>query len=235
LQKKSLGSSKNNQKKNNFGVVICPRNTQFMMKFRIVFLFVTILALHLTLTGCVKEEPAQLEIAVGEVYEGGIVAHIFQPGEPFYVLGETHGIIVAPTDQVFESQWGCQGNRVTGTSSELGRGRENTKKVVEWHDALPDYYNNPTQCHPANDGTVAAKLAIEFRAATGQQDWFMPSLDEMNYLYDNRDKIGGFSVEEYWSSCETNATAACVMSFVTGEQTSRNKSEYHRVRLIRFF
>lgn len=212
-----------------------PRISVDMINKRVFHFLASLLIVQIAFTGCVKEEPAQLEIAVGEVYEGGIVAHIFQPGEPFFVPGETHGIVVAPTDQVFEAQWGCQGQRVTGTSSELGRGRENTKKVVEWHDALPNYYANPTQCHPENDGSVAAKLAIEFRAATGQQDWFMPSLEEMNYLYDNRDKIGGFSVEEYWSSCETNANAACVMSFITGEQTSRNKSEYHRVRLIRFF
>lgn len=206
-----------------------------MKNVRITRLFAFLLIAQFTFIGCVKEEPAQLEIEVGEVYEGGIVAYIFQPGDPLYEIGKTSGIVVAPTDQVFESQWGCQGTRVTGTSPELGKGRANTKRVVEWHDALPNYYTNPTQCHPNNDGTVAAKLAIEFRAATGQQDWFMPSLEEMNYLYNNRDKIGGFSVEEYWSSCETNANAACVMSFITGEQTSRNKSEYHRVRLIRFF
>lgn len=206
-----------------------------MKNRRIIHFLASMLIVQFAMTACVKEEPAQLEIEVGEVYEGGIVAHVFQPGEPLYVPGETRGIVVAPTDQVFESQWGCQGTRVTGTSPEIGRGRENTKRVVEWHDALPNYYTNPTQCHPNNDGTVAAKLAVEFRAATGQQDWFMPSLKEMNYLYQNRDKIGGFSVEEYWSSCETNENAACVMSFITGELTSRNKSEYHRVRLIRFF
>lgn len=205
-----------------------------MKNVRILNFFGLLLGMS-ALLGCVKEDPAPLELKVGEVFEGGIVAHVFEPGEPFYVIGETHGIVVAPTDQVFSSQWGCRGTAVTGTSPALGKGRDNTKKVVDWHNALPNFYGNPTQCHPDNNGTVAAKLAVDFRAATGQQDWFMPSLEEMNYLYYNRDKIGGFSVDEYWSSCETNANAACVMSFVTGEQVSRSKSEFHRVRLIRFF
>lgn len=206
-----------------------------MRKYGIARVVALALCSIFTLIGCVKEEPEPIKLDVGEVFGGGIVAHVFQPGDPYYVVGESHGIVVAPTDQVFESQWGCQGTRVSGTSPELGKGRDNTRKVVDWHNALPNYYSNPTQCHPNNDGTVAAKLAVDYRAATGQNDWFMPSLEEMNYLYDNRDKIGGFSVEEYWSSCETNANAACVMSFVTGEQLSRNKSELHRVRLIRFF
>lgn len=195
-----------------------------------LFLFIVILV-----SSCIKEEPTPETPAIGEIFQGGLVAHVFLPGEPGFVEGETHGIVVAPTDAVFSSQWGCRGQLVTGTSAELGRGRDNTRRVVEFHDALPDFYNNPQQCHPNNDGSVAAKLAIEFRAATGQQDWFMPSLREMDYLYKNRDRIGGFSVEEYWSSCETNANAACVMSFVTGELTSRDKDEVKRVRLIRFF
>jgi hypothetical protein len=123
---------------------------------------------------------------------------------------------------------------VTGTSVEVGAGRRNTELVLAFHDALPDFYNNPTQCHPENDGTVAARITINFENG-GFNDWFMPSLEEMDYLYQNRDKIGGFSTVEYWSSCESNATNACVMSFITGEQLSRPKSELRRVRVIRFF
>lgn len=187
----------------------------------------------LFLSGCIKEEdPA--EVAIGEPFQGGVVGHIFQPGEEGFVDGETHGIIIAPVEQVFESQWGCQGTSVTGTSTEVGAGRKNTELVLAFHEALPDFYNNPTQCHPDNDGTVAARFTIDFENG-GFNDWFMPSLKEMDYLYKNRDRIGGFSTVEYWSSCESNATNACVMSFITGEQLSRPKSEVRRVRVIRFF
>jgi hypothetical protein len=109
-----------------------------------------------------------------------------------------------------------------------------TEKVLAFHDALPNFYTNPTQCHPENDGTVAARFTIDFSNG-GFNDWFMPSLKEMDFLYQNRDKIGGFSTVEYWSSCESNAANACVMSFITGEQLSRPKSEVRRVRVIRFF
>jgi hypothetical protein len=206
-----------------------------MIKNSKLFIFALSLIVCFTLvfSSCIKEEDPK-EVLIGEPFEGGVVGHIFQSGDPGYVQGETHGIIIAPVEQVFESQWGCQGTAVTGTSIEVGTGRANTEKVLAFHDALPNFYTDPTQCHPENDGSVAARFTIDFNNG-GFSDWFMPSLKEMDFLYQNRDKIGGFSTVEYWSSCESNASNACVMSFITGEQLSRPKSEVRRVRVIRFF
>ncbi|MCH6233401.1 hypothetical protein [Cognataquiflexum rubidum] len=192
-----------------------------------------LLSIIVIFSGCVKEESPE-DVAIGEPFQGGVVGHIFEPGQEGYVEGKRTGIIIAPVEEVFESQWGCQGSAVGGTSTAVGTGRKNTELVLAFHDALPNYYTNPTQCHPANNGTVAARLTLDFNLG-GFNDWFMPSLEEMNYLYDNRDKIGGFSDVEYWSSCESNANNACVMSFITGEQLSKPKSELRRVRVIRFF
>lgn len=199
-----------------------------------ILAFLLLFGLIVTVSSCVEEGDPENAVIVGETFKGGVVGHIFRPGEKGYISGETHGIIIAPVDLVFQSQWGCQGTAVTGTSTKVGFGKINTEKILAFHESLSDFYRNPTQCHPKNDGTVAAKLAMGF--ATGEfDDWFLPSLNEMDFLYQNRDKIGGFSTVEYWSSCETNATNACVMSFITGEQLSKPKSEVRRVRVIRFF
>lgn len=186
--------------------------------------------------GCTEKEDIKnpIEPRVGESREGGIISHIFLPGEVGYVEGETHGIVTAPADVVYSSQWGCQGTEVGGTSTKLGKGRLNTELVLAFHDNLPNFYNNPTQCHPDNNGSVAAREALNF-SSLGFEDWFMPSLLEMEYLYKNRDQIGGFTDSEYWSSCESNAENACVMSFITGEKLSKPKSEIRRVRVVRFF
>lgn len=198
-----------------------------------ILAILTLIGFSLISYSCIKEENPN-EVVIGEPFEGGVVGHVFQPGEEGFVSGQTHGIIIAPIEQVFEAQWGCQGTAVTGTSVEVGFGRSNTEKVLAFHDALTNFYTDPTQCHPDNDGTVAARLTIDFGHG-GFNNWFMPSLKEMDYLYQNRDKIGGFSNVEYWSSCESNAVNACVMSFITGEQLSMPKSEVKRVRVIRFF
>ncbi|MEX2564974.1 MAG: DUF1566 domain-containing protein, partial [Cyclobacteriaceae bacterium] len=183
---------------------------------------------------CTELEEKDPPPKIGEVHEGGVVTHLFTSSQPGYVKGEVHGIIVSEADLTLESQWGCRGTEVTGTSPAVGRGRSNTELVLAFHDNLPDYYNNPTQCHELNDGTVAVNFAREFNL-NGYDDWFMPSQKEMKLLYDRREEIGGFVEEEYWSSCESNATNACVVSFVTGEILSAEKSETKKVRVIRYF
>lgn len=207
-----------------------------MLKHKFLFSkfgLLIVAALVVFISGCNRDEFIK-NVSIGEAFQGGVVAHIFQPGDPMFVDGKISGIIIAPEDKVFTSQWGCQGTAVRGTSTAVGAGRKNTELVLAFHDMLPDFYNKPTQCHPANNGSVAARVTLDFNVG-GYTDWFMPSLKEMNLLYDNRDLIGGFSSLEYWSSCESNSTNACVMSFVTGEQVSKPKSEEKRVRVIRFF
>ena len=43
--------------------------------------------------GCYTDYPSS-GISVNDFYQGGIVGYIFQPGQPRYVSGETHGIII---------------------------------------------------------------------------------------------------------------------------------------------
>lgn len=208
-----------------------------MMKFANGLLkkchYLGLLGIILVLASCTEIDEKNPP-KIGEVHEGGVVTHLFTSSQPGYVKGESHGIIVSQADLTLESQWGCRGTAIENTSPAIGRGRSNTENVLEFHDNLPDYYNNPTQCDELNDGTVAANFAREFNL-NGYDDWFMPSQKEMALLYEQREEIGGFVEEEYWSSCESNANDACVVSFITGEILSADKSETKKVRVIRYF
>jgi len=181
-----------------------------------------------------NETPEPNHPPIGTEMEGGILAYVFTANDAGYVAGETHGIIVATEDMATNPQWGCRGTEVGGTSREVGSGRTNTASVAAFHDNLPNYYTNPRQCHNSNDGSVAAKLAQDATIG-GYNDWFIPTRGEALVLYENKDQIGGFTEENYWSSCESNRQNACAMSFVTGATFSANKDQRMKVRLIRYF
>ncbi len=65
--------------------------------------------------------------------------------------------------------------------------------------------------------------------------WRLPSKDELNILYKNKDKIGGFANTIYWSSTEIGLEYACYQVFDYGSQGSFEKFITLYVRAIRAF
>ena len=59
---------------------------------------------------------------------------------------------------------------------------------------------------------VDAKRAC---AALGK-GWRLPTKEELNILYQNKDKIGGFAVIIYWSSTEIDNAVVCAQGFTNG-------------------
>ncbi|WP_412758134.1 DUF1566 domain-containing protein, partial [Legionella bozemanae] len=66
-------------------------------------------------------------------------------------------------------------------------------------------------------------------------DWYLPAKDELNCLYQNRDVIGGFSPDVYWSSTEFDASYAWYQYFGFGNQNTTVKIDDIRVRCVRAF
>ena len=73
--------------------------------------------------------------------------------------------------------------------------------------------------------------------------WRLPTMDELNLMYVNKDKIGGFAKEDYWSSSDAydDDMAAMLQNFDDGLQGGLSKDEfncswnYYLVRCVRDF
>jgi uncharacterized protein (TIGR02145 family) len=65
--------------------------------------------------------------------------------------------------------------------------------------------------------------------------WRLPTKDELNILYQNKDVVGGFYSSTYWSSTETDDFNAWGQAFNFGEHASLSKDYTNFVRAIRAF
>ena len=115
-------------------------------------------------------------------------------------------------------QWKTELTSTPETSTALGSGYENTYSAMTGTE------------HPA---------AEVVRNAThgGYEDWFLPSQDELNEMYENlhEEGLGDFASALYWSSSEASADAAWRQHFVDGGQPDSFKSGAGRVRAVRAF
>ena len=65
--------------------------------------------------------------------------------------------------------------------------------------------------------------------------WRLPTKDELNIMYQNKDKIGGFATRVYWSSTVSGINFAWLQDFGLGGQLSFYKGNTLYVRAIRAF
>ena len=63
--------------------------------------------------------------------------------------------------------------------------------------------------------------------------WRLPTKDELNEIYRNKDIIGEFIIGNYWSSTETTTGESWTQNFVSGEQSPKYKDSSCYVRAVR--
>jgi len=149
--------------------------------------------------------------AIGDTHQGGIV---------FYLDGNGGGLVAAPSDQS-SAVWGCYGTSISGAAgTAIGTGNQNTIDIEAGCTT------------PGTAADICANLTLG-----GYSDWFLPSRDELNKMYENIGGIIGiFADDYYWSSSEVDYRDAWAQDFSNGNQNSTTiKALTFNVRAVRAF
>lgn len=148
---------------------------------------------------------------IGQSYHGGIIFYIDGTGQ--------HGLIAATSDQGTGVPWKTGPNKVTGaTATAVGTGAANTNTIT---------------ASLGSTGNYAALLCANYVSGTFK-NWYLPSKDELNLMYQQK-AVLGISSGDYWSSSEVNKGKAWEQEFSGGFQFKDSKSFTLHVRAVESF
>jgi len=180
--------------------------------------------------GEITSLPTTTTYAIGDFAQGGIVFWLDETGQ--------HGLVCAKSDQSAGTHWyaGTYGNTQAKGDGPYS-GKANTVIIISSQVAIGD-----------DGSTYAARICNELQITEGGTtygDWYLPSKEELNLMYQNKATIdasatanggSGFATGWYWSSSEFVLTQAWGQVFNDGNQRGSDKS-YNRakVRAVRAF
>lgn len=167
-----------------------------------------------------KEENPLPALSIGDFHSGGVI---------FYLDGtKEHGLVCSVIDPMQSTLWGCPDLVNFGANGiEIGTGTQNTSDIL----------------NACNEPNIAAAACANFES-NGYDDWYLPSKDELDSLYQHRDIVSEVSLlnngsrlnaGEYWSSSHQTTNTVWIQNFNAGNQFGDYKDAEHYVRAIRYF
>lgn len=154
-----------------------------------------------------------LDSLYGKTYQGGLITYLNT------VSGT--GLVAAPEDQSTGALWGCFDELIGGTSFLIGTGQANTDAII----------------NGCAEPGIAARLCDDLVYGS-YEDWFLPSYNELNELYENLkvNGFGGFSSSPFYSSTEDDlGFDVWAKDFDDGFQIFSSKTNSYSVRAVRAF
>lgn len=83
-------------------------------------------------------------------------------------------------------------------------------------------------------GDLYASISCSnFYIGDSTEIWYLPSLEELKWMYINKELLGGFKEGTYWTSTENDLSKAAGISFIDGSVVSDLKSKRNYIRPVR--
>lgn len=153
-----------------------------------------------------------VDIALGNYHEGGIIFYIEPNGQG--------GLVVSVEDLSIDTPW-WNGEFVQTNAWSVADGWDNTFLILRAQGDKSSY---------------SAKLCDDYEV-DGFDNWYLPSKQELDLLFENKDLLENIPDGLYWSSTEYEFGSVWVQDFSSGEQHLNNTSDSAgvRTRAIRRF
>jgi hypothetical protein len=176
---------------------------------------------------------------LGGQFQGGTVAYIYKSGDPGYIPGETHGIVMSNSfiNTTSTTNWSAETNPIAtnATGTALGTGLTNSNTIYT----------------VIGTNAIAVNLCRNYSVVSNgvtYTNWYLPSINEWSKVYSN--KLSGFlpnfnfrtdanfsNVDYAWTSSETSATDVTLINIGNGGffPFSKTNGGFGHIRAIRYF
>ena len=171
-------------------------------------------------------------VQVGDLLQGGVVYYVAPTPTDLDGDGKVDiGLICAVEDQSAAIDWILGGDTQStangNTLEAIGTGQSNTTAMMN----QAGYTGGAAQ--------AAEDYSVTDNGVT-YNDWFLPSLEELNEMYSQKNSIEAAAGvtpfgTDYWSSSEHSSNRAKSVDMSSGNDSNTNKSSQYSVRAIRTF
>lgn len=167
------------------------------------------------------ETTVTMVLRLGDEYQGGKIFYLEASGE--------HGLIGSTSDLSYSGEFGEEIRFSWGAETLLGTTKNNGKENTALMAA-----NAPSS------GYAGYHFKNGGYTKNGYSDWYIPSIDELEILKENKAYVGGFSNATdwqamYWSSSESSETKAYILNFNALMGNTNDKVKVFLIRPIRKF
>jgi len=184
-----------------------------------------------TYDGCDELSDIEFTLSIGDDGPGGGKIIYIADGLEGRTLGFTvtgagsftaYYLEAAPANHGPSFLWALSdfyNTNITGTGTAIGTGKANTAAILAIHADAP-----------------AAKACANYDGG-GLNDWFLPSIDELNEMYQARSHLG-ISTGYFWSSSQVDNLNALSQNFDNGywfKDGSKKYNSFLNVRAVRAF